>query len=79
MTRPTTFPFLAIAKKYNVDYGDVLIYADKEGRPQQFRRASARLHRHPYWNLLISEINRAQAEQAAIRRGEIDWLTGERK
>lgn len=75
---PSTFPFLAIAKKYAVNYGDVCIYADKEGNVVQFRAASARLHQHPNWNLLISEINLARAVQAAIRRGEIDWLTGER-
>lgn len=76
--KPESYPFLRIANKYNVDYGAVLIYADRGGNLEQFKRASAKLHNSCHeWNFLISEINRARSIQDRIKNGEIDWQTGE--
>lgn len=85
--RPSTFPFLAIAKRYGVDYGDVLIYADlgRSGPSRdgmKFVEVADRLDkqlRNPHRMDCKVDIANALSEFLAIQRGEIDWLTGERK
>lgn len=69
--KPASYPFMNIAKKYNYAYGDVVsiveIIRNSGNVPKKWRvRAIA-----------FMEICRAIDEQELIRRGVIDWLTGE--
>lgn len=74
---PQGYPFLAIAKKFNVDYSDVLKHADyltfsrpgsKQGYPY-----------FPYGSPVDFAIADAIHEQTMVRDGYIDWQTGEPK
>lgn len=69
--KPQSYPFLAIAKKYNVDYSDVLKHADRI----LYRRGD-------YTFSIFSEIERdiiiCAAEFRQIRNNRIDWMTGEK-
>ena len=72
MSKPESYPFLRIAKEYNLDYGEVLQTADwiKNGGKLSLGiwcrtgEASQALHE-------------ASQIQQAIRDGKIDWMTGE--
>lgn len=65
--KPESYPFLRIAKKYSVDYGDVLMMADK-----------AKTGRVPSSSFsFYADIVNATEIQQAIRDNEIDWQTGE--
>lgn len=88
MTKPVSYPFLAIAKQFGLDYGDVLLVADMWRHPAQRndveREADKRLylaiHRHhsPRDIVRIEKlISGSNAQFKAIQAGEIDWLTGE--
>lgn len=68
--KPASYPFLAIAKKYNADYTAVLKHADwliygREG-PQFYPGSN-----------IVNDIADAASEFLDIRAGLIDWQTGE--
>lgn len=69
-SKPASYPFLAIAKKHNVPYADVLAHADWQrsdnGNPQ-----------FPIFSQIDLDICAAGMEQQLIRNGTIDWQTGE--
>lgn len=89
MTKPQSYPFMQIAKRYGLDYGDVLTVADMWRHPAERsdreRAADKRLattlwlrHTSEKVILLIERlITEANHEFAAIQSGEIDWNTGE--
>jgi hypothetical protein len=82
MTKPQSYPFLAIAKRYGLDYGDVLLYADIARKPYIDLT---------YWHCAAidtisaiepdyatcNDILSAGDEFLRIQTGEIDWQTGE--
>lgn len=80
--KPASYPFLAIARKYGLDYGDVLIYADIHKRPnlvstywvfQAIDNVSAVEPDYAAAQAIVD----ANAEFAAIQAGKIDYETGE--
>lgn len=73
--KPESYPFLRIAKRYGVDYGDVLALADLN--TPGFMQSLERIEQHPKSNYIISDIKLCRAYQASIRDGRIDWQTGE--
>lgn len=89
MTKPQSYPFLAIARKYGLDYGDVLTIADMWRHPAERsdreRAADKRLAitlwlRHTSERTIFKiemEIRNANIQFAAIQAGKIDWNTGE--
>jgi hypothetical protein len=87
MTKPQSYPFLAIAKRYGVDYGDVLLVADMwrhpANRSENEREADKRLFvaclKLPKQTVakIERDISTANTEFRRIQAGEIDWLTGE--
>lgn len=75
MTKPEAYPFLRIAKEFGVDYGDVLIAADYSLHSRHHHDTSRAVNALPI--AALHEIGGAAIEQKRIRRGEIDWQTGE--
>lgn len=84
--KPASYPFLAIAKKYGVDYGDVLLLADmwrlsNEGvHPDNawWRDAMDRVGKAVKWSDdFRNEVQDANETFRCIQAGGIDWLTGE--
>lgn len=74
MTKPEAYPYLRIAKQFNVDYGVVLTVVDfltHGARPTNLEAACSAM---PFE--AVEEISRARVEFRAIQRGEIDWQTG---
>lgn len=74
MTKPESYPFLRIAKQYNVPYADVLAYADgiRRGRWGPHAEALQSNHREAAKDARI-----ATFEQLKVANGAIDWRTGE--
>lgn len=70
--KPDSYPFLKIAKKYNVDYTEVLQYADW----LQYGTRPADVGFSNLPDDVIIEVRKAFLIQDAIRNGEIDWITG---
>jgi hypothetical protein len=74
VSKPASYPFLAIANKYGLDYGEVLRVAQCAKTRAPFTKDLA------HWvtrAVAITAIGRATDEQQAIREGRIDWQTGE--
>lgn len=71
MTKPASYPFLAIAKAHDADYGDVLAFAawisDRAGYDRRTEALSV---------YAKDDICRAVKVQQDIRDGVIDWQTG---
>jgi hypothetical protein len=67
MPKPSSYPFLAIAKKYETPYEGVLADA------AWYRTIKNGPLHNAYWR----EIAHATAEFKAIQSGKIDWITGE--
>jgi len=80
MVKPQSYPFLAIAKRYRLDYGDVLKVADHWRRNLQgieSERTTPSLHNALLWpHEALGEITFANADFRAIQAGRIDWQTG---
>jgi len=72
-TKPESYPFLRIAKRYGVDYGHVLEFADYVQYDIEFV-SSGMWKSVKGWKL---QVLRACVEFGRIRNGHIDWLTGE--
>ena len=71
--KPEAFPFLRIAKRFNLDYGEVLETADWIKNGGHLALSTwIRTGEAPH------ELHEASAIQQSIRDGEIDWITGER-
>jgi hypothetical protein len=87
VTKPQSYPFLAIAKKYGLDYGDVLLVADMwrhpANRSENEREADKRLFvaciklSKQTVAKIERDISTANTEFRRIQAGEIYWLTGE--
>jgi hypothetical protein len=87
MTKPQSYPFLAIAKRYNLDYGDVLLVADMWRHPAQRNNNERGADKRLFMALIDApdgviamvevDISQANADFKAIQKGEIDWNTGE--
>lgn len=82
--KPASYPFMAIANKFGVDYGLILAVADynkpERGMSMLSRRLKDRLEAvlDPQQAVrCFVEIVNASIEQDQIRSGEIDWQTGE--
>lgn len=73
MTKPESYPFLRIARRHSVDYGDVLNHAQFCKGAPAYRRA-----RFPLGSKIDNEVQEATNIQRQIRAGLIDWDTGER-
>ena len=73
--KPASFPFLAIARRYGLEYTDALKCA------QQLRTWGR--FEYPRWLSMADrddfarDLWDAHCEFGAIQRGEIDWMTGE--
>lgn len=86
-TPPEAYPFMRIARLYGAAYGDVLLVADRLGdrhtqrgeATPHHRAASERICAHAWSDEILVDIEEAVQEQDAIRRGDIDWRTGERR
>jgi hypothetical protein len=83
-TKPASYPFLAIARKYGYPYADVLNVAFFWDRRSNCRYATPseclaidRLEKRPEWREFTDAVHVAMREQDAIRAGVIDWQTGE--
>lgn len=81
-TPPKSYPFLEIARKYDVPYGDVLLVADfwdprnkMNANPHQ-EAAINRSYKIAGWSEIVGDICEAINEQKLIRDGVIDWRTG---
>lgn len=77
MSKPQSYPFLAIAKRYGLDYGDVLAIAHYN----RFGDARNGLNEdvfNKYPLLVIEDIALANMEFLNIQDGLIDWNTGDR-
>jgi len=75
MTKPASYPFMNIAKMFDVPYADVLAVAGRD-------TISKIYYDQAWWQLrnrgdVMNAIGKAVDEQELIRRGVIDWLTGE--
>lgn len=70
--KPQSYPFLAIAKSFNVRYADVLKHADAftHHRGEHIFVPGSRIER---------AIILAVCEFKQIQNGRIDWITGEKK
>lgn len=89
MSKPASYPFMAIAKKYGLDYGDVLLLADSErhsyaGRDYRNVRiceshAYFRHYKKPEFQWIYSDIELANVDFRRIQAGEYDWDKGEWK
>lgn len=76
MTKPETYPFLRIAKRFDVDYSDVLLAADfATHQARELPGADGAIQNLP--TAVLHEIGRAVGVQEQIRNGQIDWMTGE--
>lgn len=77
MSKPSSFPFLAIARRYGYDYGETLLVADS------LRRGELRLIDETMWRkwsqrkVALRAIYKVNQEFAAIQASKIDWQTGE--
>lgn len=77
MMKPASYPFLALARKYGYPYGDVLSAAGELRRNHGYFDPDGP---NAHWirrGIAAREVFRAFVEQDAIRRGAIDWQTGE--
>lgn len=76
MSKPESYPFLRIARQFNVDYSDVLNMA-------HFIRHGGNCQAIPYhWREethtdVLNAISAATGEQRAVSTGVIDWQTGD--
>lgn len=83
MNKPASYPFLAIARKYGLDYGDVLIYADIHNNgniaPRTFwyEQAINNVSAIESDYAAVQDIFNALEQFRAIQAGLIDWNTGE--
>jgi len=89
MTKPQSYPFLAIAKMFNAPYGDVLLVADMWRHPErrsvnecEADKRMAKLLCGPSYDkddvtLCSIAIAAANREFRNIQAGKIDWQTGE--
>lgn len=81
MTKPQSYPFLAIANRYRIPYGEVLMVADhwrKRIKGLESDRTTFALHNALLWpHEALEDITNANAEFAAIQAGKTDWQTGE--
>lgn len=68
--KPESYPFLRIARQFNVDYSDVLALAHLFQRGGSVQRWPASLDH------VVEEISEACTVQKAVRSGVIDWNTG---
>jgi hypothetical protein len=81
--KPASYPFLAIAKKYGLDYGDVLIYADIHyngnvpNTTEWACRAVDNVSAIEPDYAAVQDVLSALEEFRAIQAGLRDWLTGE--
>jgi hypothetical protein len=74
--KPASYPFLAIARKYGLEYAEVLTLADHWRKHPHLRPIYAAIS----WNNeAINETLNAIDEFRAIQAGLIDWNTGERR
>jgi hypothetical protein len=76
MTRiPEGYPYLRIAKQYNQNYSHVLEYADWITRARATPRTDMLRNTLPY--MVRRGVMDAAATFMRIRKGQIDWQTGE--
>lgn len=74
--KPASYPFMQIAKKHGYDYAETLQVASC------LRESMMLPLRLGHWivrTVACLEIIAANEEFRAIQRGEIDWMTGEKK
>lgn len=80
--KPASFPYLAIAKRFAVPYGTVLIYADICRGSDIDKRiaAQAAMSRRlgTDYQMFAEAVRTAIMTFIFIQEGRIDWMTGER-
>lgn len=67
---PESFPFLRIARQFDVPYSDVLAHANRY-------RFGEGVFMFPPYGEIDNEIVRACAEFLEVQAATIDWLTGD--
>lgn len=86
MRKPESYPFFRIAKEFDIPYAEVLAYADVLRRNGTvFTKASPKdtdtvirwINNGRRYEAAAAEIAAATDEQNAVRRGYINWKTGE--
>lgn len=89
MPKPESYPFLRIAKQYNVDYSAVLLAAQASEKEdyecnqhelkalEKIDKVDIRntMHEFNLWQAIAN----AKREFKAVQDGKIDWITGEAK